>query len=93
MGDCTQCPLFLLIHTLLSEERQHFYDHHIQSIKESVSIQTGVSLQDLESKSRKQHIVRARKMAMKRCRDIDITFQRIADAFNRSPSTVMYFVS
>ena len=66
-----------------------FYDHSIERIKREVFIQTGVSVEELESPSRKQHIVRARRIAMKRCRELDITLERIGDAFNRNHSTVM----
>ena len=93
MSDCAGCPLFLLVRALLSEEREQFYDHNIERIKETVAIQTGVSVKQLESKSRKRPIDRARKIAMKRCRELDITFKRIGEAFNRSHSTVMNAIS
>jgi len=93
MNSCIECPLFLLVRDLLSEEGEQFYDHNIKRIKETVSIQTGVSVKELESKSRKRNIHQARKIAMKRCRELDITLERIGEAFNRSHSTVMNTIS
>lgn len=90
MADCIECPLFLLLKTLLSEDPEQFYDHNISRIKQVTAIQTGLTVQQLESPSRKPHIVSARKIAMKRCREIGITYKRIGDSFNRSHSTVMY---
>ena len=89
MNNCTECPFFFLVSALLSDQ----VDHSIEPIKKAISIQTGVSVRKLESKSRKQHIVRARNIAMKRCRGLGITLKRIGDAFNRSHSTVMHSIS
>jgi len=93
MSKCTECPLFSLVQTLLCQEHEHSHGHNIQKVKEIVSFQTGVSVKELESKSRKQHIVRARNIAMKRCREIDINLKRIGDAFNRSHATVIHSIT
>lgn len=89
MNNCTECPLFLLVQALLSEDRESFYDLNIERIKEMVATQSAISVKELESRSRKRDIVQARKIAMKRCRELNITFDRIGNAFNRSHSTVM----
>jgi hypothetical protein len=65
----------------------------IGKIKGTVSIQTGVSVQELESKSRQQHIVRARNIAMKKCREEGMTLSIIGKAFNRNHSTVMHSIT
>jgi len=65
----------------------------IKRIKKEVSTKTGVSIEELESRSRKQHIVRARNIAMKRCRKSGVTLERIGSAFNRHHSTVIHSIS
>lgn len=89
MNNCADCPLFLLFRSIFAGENDHFSDRVISMIKEVVSIQTGVSINDLISPSRKKDVVSARKMAMRRCREFDIPLQVIGQAFNRSHSTVI----
>lgn len=89
MPDCSQCPIFLLVRSIFSNDPYHFDDRVILMIKEIVSIQAGISVADLESRSRKKNIVRARKLAMARCREFDIPFEVIGQAFKRSHSTVI----
>ena len=89
MLNCSDCPLYLLFRSIFTGEADHFCDRIISMIKTVVSIQTGVSITDLESKTRKKHIVKARNLAMGRCREFDIPFSVIGQAFNRSHSTVI----
>jgi len=86
-----RCPFFGLI--LMLFENDEISHYNIERIKEEISIQTGVSIQELESPSRKQHIVRARRIAMKRCRQSGATLERIGVAFNRNHSTVIHSIN
>lgn len=76
-------------HIIEFMERQREIDH----IKKEVSLQTGISIKELESKSRKQEIVRARRIAMKRYREAGFTLKKIGNIFNRNHSTVIHSIT
>lgn len=63
----------------------------IKKIKQAVCKEFNVSKQDLESNSRKKHLVKARQVAMNRCRrETDATLKEIGLSFNRNHSTVSH---
>lgn len=65
----------------------------IKRIKKEVSAKTGVSIKELESPRREQYIVRARNIAMKKCRESGATLEMIGTAFNRTHATVIHSIA
>lgn len=63
----------------------------MNSILEDVSEKYGLSKKTVLSNSRKQEVVRARNIAMRRCRILlGATYQQIGQFFNRRHSTVIH---
>ena len=66
----------------------------VDKIKREVCKKYNVTLQQIESISRKQEIVRARQIAMRRCRfETEASLSEIGRSFNRSHATVIYAVN
>lgn len=66
----------------------------VSEIKREVCKKYGVTLRQIESRSRKREIVRARHAAICRCRDeTDAKLSEIGRSFNRSHATVIYAVN
>ena len=66
-------------------------ESQILAIIHRVCDETKVSVKQIKSKSRKNHIVEARRIAMIHCRyETNASLEMIGEAFNRNHSTVVY---
>ncbi len=88
---CNRCPnpnypCWCILHP----ENNMSESGKIKKIKREVAGRHGITVADLESKSRTQKIYRARQAAMQRCRnETKATLELIGRSFNRAHSTVL----
>ena len=66
---------------------------NISGIVAAVAKRHNVSIDSLISKTRRQEIVRIRRIAMKNCRENGATLEQIGHYFGRNHSTVLYQLS
>lgn len=67
------------------------FEIQIAAIIQRVCNETKISIKQIKSKSRKNYIVEARRIAMIHCRyETNASLETIGEAFNRNHSTVTY---